>query len=636
MSEKKKREQPQPKLNREELKERVRQFPDQSGVYLMKNISDKIIYVGKAKNLKQRVRSYLGDAKELTPKTRLLVTHIHIIDYILTKTEVEAFLLEASLIKKYRPKYNIRLKDDKNYPYIRVSMNDDYPRLYLSRSVKSDKSLYFGPYTRGGSVYETMNFLNQTFQLRDCTDATLTSRDRPCINFQLGRCSAPCVKKISPPDYKTEIRKALKFLRGQSSELIDELKQKMFQLSDEEKYEQAARWRDTLHSLQAILEKQSVVDPNAVKNLDIIAYCGDSRGTIIQFLHVRQGRVLGMRSQFLSGFDASDPTEDPREWLVSIVNQYYWDNMIPDEVLISCDLGVEMTRLIENVLTDRRGGEKVVVSLATNDEKEKELLEMAVNNAKNALEKQSERVESKKRGLEEIKNKFDLPLWPHRIECYDISNFQGKEIVASQVVFENGLPVKDQYRLYKIKSLQGANDFAAMKEVLLRRFKHQEWELPHLVVVDGGKGQLSKAVQALKEVGQSQIPLVFFAKAKTKADFTQEEIESSEERFYLPGRQNPIVFKRNSEAFRILTQLRDEAHRFAITFHRKLRDKKGLTTLLVQIPGLGEKREQILLQQYADLDEILLASESELAALPTFSLDLAQRIKQFLLDCKKN
>lgn len=613
----------------EELKSRVKDFPDQSGVYLMKNTADRIIYVGKAKNLKQRVRSYLGESKDLTPKTRLLVTQIHVIDYILTKTEVEAFLLEASLIKKHRPKYNIRLKDDKNYPYIRVSMKDEYPRLYLSRAVKSDGSLYFGPYTRGGSVFETMRFLNQSFQLRDCTDHVLKTRDRPCINHQLGRCSAPCVNLISSVNYSEDINKALQFLRGQSQQLVDELRERMFQLSDEEKYEQAARWRDTLRSLTAILEKQAVVDPNARKDLDIICFVGDQRGTMVQFLHVRQGRVLGTRSQFLAGLDPSEAGEDPREWFVSVINQYYWENIVPDEVLLAFDIGVEMIRLMQKVLTERRGQE-VLIKVGTSDEKEKELLELTEKNAAAALEKQSEKVESKKKGLEEIKAKFNLAQIPFRIECYDISNFQGREIVASQVVFEKGLPAKDQYRLYKIKSLVDANDFASMKEVLGRRFKHQEWDDPQLVVVDGGKGQLNFALQALKEVGKDHLPIVALAKAKTSSDFESQEVQGSEERFFLPGRQNPVLFRKNSEGLRILTQLRDEAHRFAITFHRKLRHKKSLSSILDDIDGVGEKRKKILLDRFSGLEEIMNASSEEIAALPSFNLDLAETIKEFL------
>lgn len=617
-------------LSIEELKLRVRDFPDQSGVYLMKNNSDKVIYVGKAKNLKQRVRSYFGEVKDLTPKTRLLVSHIAIIDYILTQTEVEAFLLEASLIKKYRPKYNIRLKDDKNYPYIRVSMSDEFPRLYLSRTVKSDGSLYFGPYTRGGSVFETMRFLNQSFQLRDCTDHVFRTRDRPCINYQLGRCTAPCVKLISAKDYRVDIDKALQFLRGQSQVLIDELKARMLKLSEEEKYEQAARWRDTLQSLDAILEKQSVVDPQAQKDLDIITFCGDERGTVIQFLFVRQGRVLGTRSQFLSGFDPNVQNEDPREWFISLVNQYYWENIIPDEVLIAIDVGVEMQRLIQKVLSERKGNE-VKIKFGTSDEKEKELLELTIKNAKNALEKQSEKVEAKKQGLEEIKLKLSLNHWPHRIECYDISNFQGKEIVASQVVFEKGQPTKDQYRLYKIKSLQGANDFAAMKEVLSRRFRHREWEDPQLIVVDGGKGQLSSALQALKEVGKESIPLVSLAKAKTLSDFESNEVLSTEERVFIPGRANPIIFKRNSEAFRIMTQIRDEAHRFAITYHRKLRHESSLESILDQVKGLGEKKKKVLLSQFNDLDEIRVASVESISDLPGFNRALALKIKEILI-----
>lgn len=620
---------------KEMLKDRIKDFPDQSGVYLMKSISDKVIYVGKAKNLRQRVRSYFGEAKDLTPKTRLLVSHIHIIDYILTKTEVEAFLLEASLIKKFRPKYNIRLKDDKNYPYIRVSMRDEFPRLYLSRTVKPDGSLYFGPYTRGGSVFETIRFLNQSFQLRDCTDHVLKSRERPCLNFQLGHCSAPCVRLIAEKDYSQAIQKALRFLKGQSQELIGELRQKMLQLSEEEKYEQAARWRDTLNSLAAILEKQAVVDPNATKDLDIITFCGDSRGTVVQFLHVRQGRVLGTRSQFLAGFDPQEPNEDPREWFLSIINQYYWENIIPDEVLLAYDIGVEMMRLMKNVLEERRGSE-VRVRVGTSEEKEKELLEMTEQNAKAALDKQSEKVESRRNGLEEIKAKFQLPQLPFRIECYDISNFQGKQIVASQVVFEQGGPAKEQYRLYKIRSLTEANDFAAMKEVLSRRFRHDEWDDPQLLVVDGGKGQLNAALEALKFVGKSQIPIVSLAKAKTESAFIKPEVQGSEERFFLPGRQNPVLFRKNSDALRILTHLRDEAHRFAITFHRKLRDEKSLASVLDSIEGIGAKRKKILLEAFDGLEEILAAPIEELAALPSFHADLAEFIVEKLAQIKKD
>ncbi len=614
----------------DELKHRISDFPDQSGVYLMKNATEKVIYVGKAKNLKQRVRSYFTDSKDHTPKTRLLVSHIVLIDYILTKTEVEAFLLEASLIKKYRPKYNIRLKDDKNYPYIRVSMKDDFPRLYLSRSVKPDGSFYFGPYTKGGSVFETMRFLNQTFQLRDCTDHVFKTRERPCINYQLGRCTAPCVQYINKDNYRMDIDKALKFLKGQSQDLIEDLKKRMYQLSEEEKYEQAARWRDTLSSLNAILEKQSVIDPNAHNDLDIITFCGDERGTVIQMMHVRQGRVLGTRSQFLSGFNSEDAVEDAREWFVSIINQYYWENMIPDEVLVSFDIGVEMLRLMEKVLTERKG-QSVRIKFGTTEEKERELLELTLKNARHALEKQAEKAESKKLGLEEIKNKLQLPKWPHRIECYDISNFQGKEIVASQVVFENGQSARDQYRLYKIKSIDGANDFASMKEVLSRRFRHQEWEEPQLIVVDGGKGQLSSALQALKEVGKNKIPLVSLAKAKTKSDYESSDVKSSDERIFIPGRSNPIIFSRNSEAFRILTQLRDEAHRFAITFHRKKRDEVSLSSVLDQVKGLGLKRKQILLSKYNSLEEIQRAPTEEIANLSSFNLSLAQEIKTILL-----
>ncbi|WP_415063923.1 excinuclease ABC subunit UvrC, partial [Bdellovibrio sp.] len=313
----------------EELRDKVKEFPTQSGVYLMKSQTDKIIYIGKAKNLRNRVRSYFNDSKDHSPKTRLLVQNINEVEYILTKTEVEAFLLEASLIKKHRPKYNIRLRDDKAYPYIRFSWGDEFPRLYLARKVKKDGSLYFGPYTSGLAVQGTIRFLNRTFKIRDCTDAMFKTRKRPCMTYQIGRCTAPCVNYISQNEYREEVEGAKLFLKGQNRKVVKSITEKMMLAAEEEKFEVAARLRDSVQAIKAILEKQAVINDTTEKDQDAVGYFGDERGCLIETVHVRAGRVIGTRSHYLPHFDPNDAVEDPREWLVDFLNQYYEDNFIP-------------------------------------------------------------------------------------------------------------------------------------------------------------------------------------------------------------------------------------------------------------------------------------------------------------------
>lgn len=606
------------------LKDKIKEYPIQSGVYLMKNQVDKIIYVGKAKNLRNRVKSYFTDSKDHSSKTRALVLNIFEIEYILTKTEVEAFLLEASLIKKHRPKYNIRLKDDKSYPYIQLTMQNEYPRLYLARKVKKDGSLYFGPYTSGGAVFGTIRFLNRLFKIRDCTDSIFKSRTRPCMTHQIGRCTAPCVNLISKDDYCQDLEGAKEFLKGRSRKLVKDLEKKMLFAASEEKFEVAAKMRDSMTAIKSIIEKQTIINDTTEKDQDAVSFFGDDRGVLVETIHVRAGRVIGNRPHFIGGLNPNSPDEDPREWLASILNQYYEDNFIPDEVLLSIDLGHDIHRLLQDVLKARTGRE-IIVRFAT-DTKGQALTEMASTNAKAHFEKQVSKDEVKKQGLEEIQAKLSLPKKPHRIECFDISHFQGSETVASQVVFEDGVPAKDHYRRYKIKTVAGIDDFASMYEVLTRRFQHSEYEDPDLIVVDGGKGQLSQAVRMLGELNKTYIPVVGLAKARTESNFQAENVEASEERFYLPGRANPVVFKTNSEAYQILVGLRDEAHRFAITFHRERRDKVSLESELDYIIGMGEKRKKLLLQKFKSIDEIKNASVEEIAAVKTFNRVLAERV----------
>lgn len=606
------------------LRERVRDFPTQPGVYLWKSQVDKIIYVGKAKNLKNRVRSYFSEASDVSPKTRLMMKYVHEVEYILTKTEVEAFLLEASLIKKHRPKYNIRLKDDKTYPYIKLSWTDEFPRLYLSRKVRKDGGLYFGPYTSGGAVSETIRFLNRTFKIRDCTDAFFRTRKRPCLTYQIGRCTAPCVKLVTKEEYREDLEGARSFLRGHDKKVLKDLKKRMAQASEEERFESAARLRDSIGAIESVMEKQTVINAAMDEDQDAIGFFGDDRGTLIETLHVRQGRVIGTRAHFFPLLDSADAQEDHREWLVSFLNQYYEDNIIPDDVLLPLEIGLDLSKLMEAVL-EERAGRKVRVRFAT-DKKGASLLEMANENAKSHFNKYVTKSEQKNKGLDEIRDRLELPEIPTRIECYDISTFQGSETVASQVVFEDGVPAKEHYRRYKIKTVTGTDDFASMEEVLTRRFRHQEYDDPQLIVIDGGKGQLAVACRVLENLDRRDIPVVGLAKSRTKSDFESPEVAATEERFFLPNRANPVIFKTNSEAFHILVGIRDEAHRFAITYHRKLREATSIESELDLIVGLGEKRKKDLLKAFPSVDALKAASVEEIAKVPGLNRVLAERI----------
>ena len=609
---------------KQELKERVSQFPVTFGVYLMKSKVGKIIYVGKAKNLKNRVRSYFSEGQDVTPKTKFLMSHVVEIDYILTQSEVEAFLLEASLIKKHRPKYNIRLKDDKAYPYIQITWSSDFPRLYVSRKVVKDGGYYFGPYSNSFAVQGTIRLLNRIFKVRDCTDTVFKTRKRPCMTHQIGRCSAPCVDLVDSKTYKDEIEGALLFLRGKNSKLLKEMNKKMFAAADEEKFEVAAKLRDSIKAIEAILEKQNVVSTKSEDDQDAVGFYGDERGTLIETVHVRQGRVIGTRAHFFPLLDSRDKQEDPREWLISFLNQYFEDNFIPDHVLTAVDLGLDMTGLLRTVL-EARAGKKVSVRFPT-DDFGRSLIHMANSNAQSHFIKYVNKSEEKKKGLEDIQDKLGLKLIPSRIECFDISHFQGKETVASQVVFEDGVPHKDYYRRYKLKAIDGNNDYASMKEVLTRRFSHKDFEDPQLLVIDGGKGQLGIAVKVLEELDKKEIPVVGLAKSRTISDFHSPDVLKTEERFFLPGRSNPVVFKENSEAYQILVSIRDEAHRFAINYHRKLREATSLESELDFVIGLGEARKKELLKHFSSVDAIRAAAIEDLCLVKGFNRVLAERI----------
>lgn len=604
------------------LKSKVALFPIGPGVYLMKNQKDKVIYVGKAKSIKNRVRSYFAADPSL--KTKYLMSHVVNIEYILTQSEVEAFLLEASLIKKHRPRYNVRLKDDKAYPYIRCSLEHDFPRFYVARRVQHDGGIYFGPFSSGFSVREAIRFLNRTFKIRDCTDTFLKTRKRPCISYQIGQCTAPCVGFIDREAYRADVEAALEFFKGRNAKILKDFKARMKAAADEERFEQAAKLRDSMHAIERIWDKQTVISTDRDYDQDVIAFCGDERGTLLETLHVRGGRVIGSNPHFLNRFDHRSEQEEIKEWLTSFLNQFYSENMVPDEILLPVDLGLDMTKLLQAVFFERQMKRTKVIP-ATGREGKK-LMDLAMTNALSHFKDAVSKADRQTKGLELIQQKLELPKLPRRIECFDISNFQGDENVASQVVFEDGLPRRDDYRLYKIRTVEGANDFASMKEVLSRRFRHDEYEDPDLIVIDGGKGQLNMAVEVLKEVGHADIPVVGLAKARTLGEFTDQEVSSTAERFFVPKRQNPVTFPSNSEAFQILVGIRDEAHRFAINYHRKLREAGSIGSALDEIVGLGEKRKNALLKKFGSVDAISQATIEDLVAVPGMNRVVAERV----------
>lgn len=553
------------KINR--LKKRAEQFPPLPGIYLMKKAEDQILYVGKAKSLRTRVRSYFN-GKTVGLKTEFLLRQMENIDYIVTENEIEAFLLESSLIKKHKPRYNIRLKDDKAYPYIRCSIKNDFPRFYFERKVRDSESIYFGPYTEGWTVRALLDFLNQNFHLRDCSDSDFKSRKRPCLSWDMGICPAPCVKKITKKEYQQNCNKALRFLKGSSKGLVKQLKSQMKTSSKKLLFEEAARLRDRLRAIEMIEQSQSVFQNND-RDKDIAVMKADERGTLVEILHFRKGRLIGNRFYFFK------KTKAEEEFLLSFFNQYYSENLVPDELLIKMPIKVSKLKILEEVLSLRK--KSVCRVLHIFPKEDLPLIQMAEKNASNHLQSEMDREQSYKNILVEIKQRLRLPDLPFRIECYDISHWQGNQSVGSQAVFENAEPSKKNYRLYNLKSSSEGDDYMALQEVLSRRLKHKDYEKPNMILIDGGRGQLKAVEKILKDLKWKGISLVALAKDRIKDKGSYgEKPSSSGERFYLPNRKNPITFPSHSKALHTLLHLRDEAHRFAIQSHRKKRDKMFL------------------------------------------------------------
>lgn len=567
------------------LLERARETKTTPGVYLMKDPHGVVLYVGKAKNLRNRLLTYFQPEVHEYPRTEMMLSRVETFEVILTETEAEALILEATLIKKYKPKFNVRLKDDKAYPYLKIQLNDAFPRIEWTRRVLRDGARYFGPFPSAFSARQVMQLLNETFHLRDCSENTFRNRSRPCILFQMGKCSGSCVGLIDQSHYQDSIREVIQVLEGKSEILLNSLRKGMDEAAKNEEFEQAAIYRDQIQNIELITQTQGAIEAGSQRDRDVVGVArkdAQSHGTLLK---IRHGRLVGVLHYHLQN---TDPSDSMGRILFDFVSQYYLaikknleiqdysseysqenrSENWPKEILVPET--PEDLELLERTLE---------ISIRTSGTPEsaidEQLLAVARANAEYALEQAAKKAASHGvEALEEIQETLHLPRLPHRIECYDISNIQGQDAVASRVVFIDGGPDKNLYRRYKIRTVEGANDFAMMKEVLDRRFSRVEEELPDLVVVDGGKGQLSKAVEILEDLSVQGVGVVGLAKARTERDFRATEVKSSFERIFIPNRKNPVNLHPHTAAYKLLTHIRDEAHRFAITYHRTLRAKR--------------------------------------------------------------
>lgn len=613
-----------------QLEEKLKHIPASPGVYIYRDDCGRIIYVGKALSLKNRVRSYFQPGAQLPPKTRILVNKVADLDYIVTDSEVEALILEQNLIKEHRPRYNVQYKDDKSYPYLKVTLGDDFPRVMVTRRHVKDGSRYFGPYTRVGAMNETLRLLKQLFPFRSCKKKEPEKRERPCLNHHIRRCLGPCCGLVGREKYRAMIQEVCLFLEGRQEDLVRQLMVRMEEAAKQLDFEQAARLRDQIQAVREVVEKQKIVS-GGFEDKDVAALAATQDEACVMLFFVRGGKLIGSEQFMLKGTEGLSRSEIA----TAFIKQYYnAAGFIPGEILISEDTGEEKP-VIEEWLSGKRGS-KVTLKTPRRGEKKK-LVKMAAHNALLALE-QDRSVGAAERNeiagaLADLARELNLEQPPRRLECFDISNTQGSGSVASMVVFEEGKPARDQYRRFKIRTVEGPDDFASMQEVVRRRFTRalEERELlstgrlsgrearfhllPDLVIVDGGKGQLSSARHVMGELGLARIPAFGLAE--------------EEEHLFAGDRPDPIILPAGSRALHLLQRLRDEAHRFALAYHRKLRSKTGLKSLLDEVEGIGEVRRRALLKAFSSLAEIEKASPGELAAVKGMNKKAARAVYDF-------
>ena len=614
-----------------DFKYHLKNLPSKPGVYLMKNSLGEVIYVGKAKILKNRVKSYFQNSKNHSEKVRVMVKHIAEFEYIVTDSEMEALILECNLIKKYSPRYNILLKDDKFYPFIKITINDDFPRVFVTRNYSKDGSKYFGPYTNGTAVYETINLINKIFPLRTCKLLIKEGGEpvRPCLNYHIKKCFGPCGGYINKEEYGKMIKDVIDILSGKDTTVLKVLQSEMEEASMNLEFEKAADLRDKILAIEAIVEKQKIFK-TMEGDEDFINIYRDEKDSCVQVFFSRDGKILG-REHFIFENTAEDSIEEILEEFIT--SCYGGTAKVPRTIYVPALSNVE---LVEEYLTIKRGA-KVWIKVPQKGQK-REMLEMVKNNAQITLEKFKDKYlrdkEINKIALEELQELLDLEIWPSRIEAYDISNIQGVDSVGSMIVFEEGRSKNSDYRRFRIKTVKGANDYDSMREILTRRFSHgleevkaiQESKLqfsagkfsnfPDLIMMDGGKGQINIALEVLRDLNIN-IPVCGLVKDDKHA--TRGIIYNNEE----------LIINRSSNLMQLIRRIQDEVHRFAITYHRSLRDKRTLHSVLDDIPNVGEKRRRALLMKFGSVDNIKNATLEQLLETPSINNKAAESIYQY-------
>lgn len=606
------------------LEEKLASLPAVPGVYLMRDRAGNALYVGKAINLRSRVRSYFSKTETDRAFIPLLEQLVGDLETFLVSNEKEALLLENELIKKHKPRFNVQLRDDKNFICLRLAVGQPYPRLEVVRRFKRDGARYFGPYSSASSIRETLRIINRYFQLRTCSDHALENRRRPCILYQINRCPAPCVYPIPEEAYRKSVEEVILFLEGKAGELVEALRARMKTASANLKFEEAARVRDQLFAIERSLERQKIAVTEPIDQ-DVFSLYREGDRLLIYALYIRQGRITGGQGFPFSGQEFPD-----EELLASFINLYYDnENFVPKEVLLP--LEPEGLESLAELLSERKG-EKVRVLVPRRGEK-LDLIRMSQRNADQAFQDRKRSKQETSAILEKLKDRLRLSRIPRRIECYDISHFQGSTIVASQVAISDGELDKARYRRFKIKSVATQDDFASMHEVISRRISRglRENDLPDLIVIDGGKGQLASAQAALKDAGVTQVDLVALAKSRDLDGGERDApANRSPERLFLVNRKDPIVLPQNSAELFLLTRIRDEAHRFAITFQQRLMRRRNFRSVLEDIPGVGEGRKKALLRHFGSLKRIREAGIEELSEVEGLGPAVAERIHAFL------
>lgn len=613
------------------IEEELKKLPAQPGVYLMHDAKDEIIYVGKAISLKNRVRQYFQSSRTKTAKIEQMVSRIARFEYIITDSELEALVLECNLIKEHQPRYNTMLKDDKAYPYIRVTVEEAFPRVMMARTMKKDKSRYFGPYTSAGAVKDTIDLVHKLYKIRTC-NRTLprdTGKERPCLNYHIKQCDAPCQAYISQEEYGKNVAQVLDFLNGHYDLILNTLQEKMMAASDAMEFEKAIEYRDLLESVKKVAQKQKITS-SSMEDRDIIAMAKDERDAVVQVFFVREGKLIGRDHFHLTvGLD-----ESKTQILTSFVKQFYAGTpFMPKELWVQAEL--EEGELIAQWLSAKKG-QKVRVVVPKKGEKER-LVELAQKNAKMVLDQDKDKIKREELrtigAVNQIAGMLELT-GVKRIEAFDISNISGYESVGSMIVYEDGKPKRSDYRKFKIKTVQGPNDYASMKEVLTRRFEHGLEEMrqlkekgvgkqfgsftrfPDLLMMDGGRGQVNIALEVLDKLGLD-IPVCGMVK----------DDHHRTRGLYYQNVEIPI--DRHSEGFRLITRIQDEAHRFAIEYHRSLRGKDQVKSILDDIPGIGDTRRKALMRHFKSIDAIREAQVEELAEIPGMNQKAAQNVYEF-------